>query len=274
MLSEQLIMARRKLQKRAVNNIKDSGDPYFSLLNLKEIQPESSSMSPAKKINELKNKAAKLTQELKEVVEEKEAMSKSLRHSREINKALIGMLYENGVIREGKSIFSLFRDANLKPQLQDSYVEELREVYMAIKLDEIKKKPAFNATEQLQSIKMPAKSSFVTAIDVKSKNFRKLERWEALNQAMTKLSKCKTHDDIIMNVPSALEGILDFDKLSIILLSSKFTLNESSKLAENGLLLLKEFCLDKWIQVVCSTQYPCSKLQFTSIPQLIAGRKK
>eukprot|EP00826_Nyctotherus_ovalis_P054099 TRINITY_DN7065_c0_g1_i1.p1 TRINITY_DN7065_c0_g1~~TRINITY_DN7065_c0_g1_i1.p1 ORF type:complete len:258 (-),score=84.74 TRINITY_DN7065_c0_g1_i1:1135-1908(-) len=257
-----------------MNNIKDSGDPYFSLLNLKEIQPESSSISPAKKISELKNKAAKLTQELKEAVEEKEAMGKSLRHSREINKALIGMLYENGVIREGKSIFSLFRDASLKPQLQDSYVEELREVYMAIKLEEVKKKPTFNATEQLQSIKIPGKSNLVTALDVKSKNFKKLERWETLNQAMIKLSKCKTHDDIIINVPSALEGILEFDKMSIIPLSSKFTLNESSKLAENGLLSLKEFCLDKWIRVICSTQHPCSKLQFTSIAQLIAGRKK
>jgi len=67
----------------------------------------------AKKIFDPKEKIIELTQKLKEVMEESEARGKSLKSSREINKTLITMLYDNGVIKEGKSIFSLFRDVSL-----------------------------------------------------------------------------------------------------------------------------------------------------------------
>jgi len=134
---------------------------------------------------------------------------------------------------------------------------------------------ALNNTEQLPSVKSYSKPHFVTPIDVKNKNFKKSEKWDALHQIMIKLSKCKTYEDIIISIPSALEGIFEFDKLSIIIISPKLhSISNTIKLTENGLSLIEEFYLDRWTKIVLSNQYSYSKLQFANMAQLSAGRKK
>ena len=95
---------------------------------------------------------------------------------------------------------------------------------------------------------------------------------------MNSLNICKTHKEIINKLPEILESLISFDRFSIIILDSEFGevlgLKTDRSYSENGLNIGRVFYNGEWLFILSVDKFICSKPQFQSINQFIAGRKR
>jgi hypothetical protein len=104
---------------------------------------------------------------------------------------------------------------------------------------------------------------------IKLKESHKLEKWDALFQAMTVVLKCKNYKTVIKELPKLLENLIEYDKFSILIISKHFDLDFSEDLISG-----KVFFNGMWYKILSTHNHPCSKPQFSTLTQLIAGKKK
>jgi len=103
------------------------------------------------------------------------------------------------------------------------------------------------------------------------KTCKKIEMLDLVYQYMGRLSRYKSFKEIINQIPSMLENLLTFDKLSIIvpdrelykMLEGDSMKFRSKKLFHNG----------NWIRILFTENYPCSGPQFRNLEQLSIGRR-
>ena len=161
-------------------------------------------------------------------------------------------------------------------------MKELKELYMSIQLDDdIQKKieNISNALNENLTSKLSGKSrGNSNGRDSKPHIQKKLEIWDHFHQVISKLSKCKTHKELIEKIPKALKSLISFDKMSIILVNKGF--ETSLGITENGgkfdgdVKLQSVFYSNGWIKVITSSQFGCSNPQFQSLGQLSIGQRR
>lgn len=106
---------------------------------------------------------------------------------------------------------------------------------------------------------------------------RKQERWDALSQAIQSITKCVSQKDIIRKLPKVIQGLIDYDRLSLIFPDSVFykALNVGEGLpSEGGLAGERAFHGGVWVKVVSAAGCPCSAPAFNSLAELLVGRRK
>eukprot|EP00826_Nyctotherus_ovalis_P008190 TRINITY_DN12113_c0_g6_i2.p3 TRINITY_DN12113_c0_g6~~TRINITY_DN12113_c0_g6_i2.p3 ORF type:complete len:120 (-),score=36.30 TRINITY_DN12113_c0_g6_i2:877-1236(-) len=107
---------------------------------------------------------------------------------------------------------------------------------------------------------------------------KKQERWDALSQAIQNITKCVSQKDIVKKLPKIVQGLIDYDKFSIIFPDSPFykTLNikETSLPNESGLTVERAYHNGVWVKVISAFGYPCSAPAFASLAELLMGRRK
>jgi len=80
------------------------------------IEPNKLNFGVSPQVEALNNKVKALKAEIEKLGKENEKLKVSLNRSKEISKRLLLMLYDQGLISEGKSILSLFHDVTLIDQ--------------------------------------------------------------------------------------------------------------------------------------------------------------
>lgn len=108
---------------------------------------------------------------------------------------------------------------------------------------------------------------------------KELDQWDELYQSMKKISKCKSHREVITTLPSLIETLIDFDKFSMIIADEKLEefvgFQETNKNPnEYGFIVGRMFKNGKWIKILSVPKYEYSAPQFVSLMQLAVGRKR
>jgi len=100
--------------------------------------------------------------------------------------------------------------------------------------------------------------------------------WENLSQVMTHLGKCKTYKELLLKLPKQLDAIMEYDKMSIMLISNCFSSIEESKeeLAKERVLVKRVFFGGAWYKLIHGANHQLSDPQYSNFTQLGIGRKK
>lgn len=217
---------------------------------------------------------------IRELKEEKQELTTKLEKSRGVSKELMNILHSNGLIPEGQSLFSLFKNA--LPS-QEYYLDELKELYKTMKMDETTEK----ADTRSRNILYITENALKARTQIRSKTLNKegrngpsksFERWEGLRQAMTRIGKCRTYKDLLLKLPREIKSIAEHDVVSFILINPEFYKELSAegigKLEEKDMAVKKVLHRGMWFNVLHFISQPYNGLHFKNKGELIAGRKK
>jgi len=105
---------------------------------------------------------------------------------------------------------------------------------------------------------------------------RKVEAFNSLYKSLTKLSKCRTHNELFIKLPEVLSNLISFDKMSIILTNDKLAGIFEAKDVKGGEggKVRNIFYNGMWIKVLNIDNFPFSNPQFNSLGQILIGKKR
>lgn len=103
---------------------------------------------------------------------------------------------------------------------------------------------------------------------------KRIEVWDNLYQALTKLGKSKTHKELFTLLPKVLSNLISFDKISLILFNERIISLFDSEGENDGLRIRKMFHNGGWIKVLNTNIFPLSNPQFQSIGEILIGKKR
>eukprot|EP00826_Nyctotherus_ovalis_P036031 TRINITY_DN3153_c0_g1_i4.p1 TRINITY_DN3153_c0_g1~~TRINITY_DN3153_c0_g1_i4.p1 ORF type:complete len:276 (+),score=76.09 TRINITY_DN3153_c0_g1_i4:382-1209(+) len=217
---------------------------------------------------------------IRELKEERQELVAKLEKSRGVSKELMSILHSKGLIPEGQNLFSLFKDT--LPS-QEYYLDELKELYKTIKMDETtekldtKSRNILYLTENVLKARTQIRSK---TLNKEQSNLpsRSFERWEGLKQAMIHIGKCKTYKELLLKLPKEIKSIAEYDIISIILINpelyKELAIEGISKLEEKDMTVKKVLHKGMWFNVLHLISQPYNGLHFKNKGELIAGRKK
>lgn len=147
-----------------------------------------------------------------------------------------------------------------------------------MKMDEMSGKRT-QATSPFATACKPKSHSRPRPINVGDPNRTAVQRkdmWENLHQAMQRLGKCRSYKELLFKLPGELGGIIECDKMSIMLLGSCFsdTVENEAELAKEGVLVKRLFMNGAWHKLIHGANHQPSNPQYSNFGQLAVGRKR
>jgi hypothetical protein len=93
---------------------------------------------------------------------------------------------------------------------------------------------------------------------------------------MTYLGKCKNYKELLLKLPEQLDSILEYDKMSIMLIGNSFLsigMNED-ELGREGVVMERVFFGGAWYKMMHGANHQLSEPQYSNFTQLAIGSKK